>query len=203
MLERQSALAGAPVLEGRDGAGGRRGLRLGEMRGWRLVQLAAFPATVAEVGRAARPLFGVDLPAQGGLAVMAQDRQLMKTGPETFWVVTHDAEDLTVSLRAAVRPALGAVTPLSNSRTRIYIEGPDAPKVLSTGIPLDFQQQSFRVNDFALTGLHHTSILIHRSGEQRYELYALRSFALWTWEWLTDAALQFGYDIGEPARDGG
>ena len=203
MLERQSALAGAPVLEGRDGAGGRRGLRLGEMRGWRLVQLAAFPATVAEVGRAARPLFGVDLPAQGGLAVMAQDRQLMKTGPETFWVVTHDAEDLTVSLRAAVRPALGAVTPLSNSRTRIYIEGPDAPKVLSTGIPLDFQQQSFRVNDFALTGLHHTSILVHRSGEQRYELYALRSFALWTWEWLTDAALQFGYDIGEPARDGG
>jgi methylglutamate dehydrogenase subunit D len=203
VLERQSALAGAPVLEGRDGAGGRRGLRLGEMRGWRLVQLAAFPATVAEVGRAARPLFGVDLPAQGGLAVMAQDRQLMKTGPETFWVVTHDAEDLTVSLRAAVRPALGAVTPLSNSRTRIYIEGPDAPKVLSTGIPLDFQQQSFRVNDFALTGLHHTSILVHRSGEQRYELYALRSFALWTWEWLTDAALQFGYDIGEPARDGG
>jgi heterotetrameric sarcosine oxidase gamma subunit len=199
VLERQSALAGALRLEGCDDSGGRRRLRLGEVRGWRLVQLAAFPATVAEVERAVRPLLGVDLPAQGGLVITAQKRQLMKTGPEAFWVVTHEAEDLTVSLRAAVRSALGAVTPLSNSRTRIYIEGPDAPRVLSMGIPLDFQQQSFRVDHFALTGLHHTSILVHRSGEERYELYALRSFALWTWEWLTDAALQFGYDIGEPA----
>ena len=199
MLERQSALAGAPRLEGCDGSDGRRGLRLGEVRGWRLVQLAAFPATAEEVERAVRPLLGVDLPAEAGLVVTAQDRHLMKTGPETFWVVTHEAEDLTVSLRAAVRPALGAVTPLSNSRTRIYIEGPAAAKVLSMGIALDFQRHSFRVDHFALTGLHHTAVLVHRSGEERYELYALRSFALWTWEWLTDAALQFGYDIGEPA----
>jgi sarcosine oxidase subunit gamma len=64
------------------------------------------------------------------------------------------------------------------------------------GIALDFHQSTFRIGHFAMAGLHHTAVLVHRSGEERYELYVLRSFALWTWEWLTDAALQFGYEIG-------
>lgn len=196
MFERQSVLAGALSLAGRDGADGRRLLRLGEVRGWRLVQLAAFPKAMAEVGRATRSLLGVDLPAQGGSVVAAEGRQLMKTGPEAFWIVSPDSEDLTVALRDIVGPGLGAVTPLSYSRTRIYIEGLEAAKVLSMGIALDFHRSTFRVGHFAMTALHHTAVLVHRTAEERYELYVLRSFALWTWEWLTDAALQFGYAIG-------
>jgi kynureninase len=49
----------------------------------------------------------------------------------------------------------------------------------------------------ALTGLHHTPIMILRSGESRYELYVMRTFALCTWEWLIDAALPFGYEFTE------
>lgn len=196
MFERQSALAGALSLAGRDGADGQRLLRLGEVRGWRLVQLAGFPQAMADVERAARSLLGVDLPARGGSVVTTEDRQLMKTGPETFWIVSPDSEDLTTALRAIVGPGLGAVTPLSNSRTRIYIEGLEAAKVVSMGIALDFHRSTFRIGHFAMTGLHHTTVLVHRTGEERYELYVLRSFALWTWEWLTDAALQFGYAIG-------
>ena len=98
----------------------------------------------------------------------------------------------------AVGPSVGAVTPLSHSRTHILIEGAAARQVLSMGIALDFHPQAFPVNGFALTGLHHTPIRVHRSGAVPCELYALRSFALWTWEWLTDAALQRGYEIVEP-----
>ena len=93
---------------------------------------------------------------------------------------------------------MGSVTPLSHSRTRLSIEGPDARKVLSMGIALDFHPDAFRVGQCATAGLHHTSITVHRKAEESYELYALRSFSLWTWEWLTDAALQFGYDIATP-----
>jgi heterotetrameric sarcosine oxidase gamma subunit len=196
VFERQSALAGALSLAGRDGADGRRLLRLGEVRGWRLVQLAAFPKATAEVERAARSLLGVDLPVRGGSVVTTEDRQLMKTGPETFWIVSPDSEDLAPAMRAIIGPGLGAVTPLSYSRTRIYIEGLEAAKVMSMGIALDFHRSTFRVGHFAMTGLHHTTVLVHRIGEERYELYVLRSFALWTWEWLIDAALQFGYAIG-------
>jgi methylglutamate dehydrogenase subunit D len=195
VFEQQSALAGALSLPGRDGADGRRLLRLGELRGWRLVQLAAFPKAMAEVERAARSLLGVELPAQARSVVTAGARRLMKTGPETFWIVSPDSEDVTTAMRAVVGPGLGAVTPLSCSRTRIYIEGVEAANVLSMGIALDFHRSIFRIGHFAMAGLHHTAVLVHRSGEERYELYVLRSFALWTWEWLTDAALQFGYEI--------
>jgi heterotetrameric sarcosine oxidase gamma subunit len=98
-------------------------------------------------------------------------------------------------LRRVIPPAVGAVTSLSHSRTRIVIEGACAHDVLQKGIPLDFDPDAFRVDQAALSGLHHTPILIHRAGAGRYEIYAMRSFALSVWEWLTDAALEFGYDV--------
>jgi heterotetrameric sarcosine oxidase gamma subunit len=199
VLERRSALAGTAKHTGRGGSGGQRRLHLGEIRGWTLVMLAAFPDTLPDLERVTRPLLGIDLPTDVGSAVTAGGRTIMKTGPEHFYVTMQSAGDLTASLRAAVGPSEGAVTPLTHSRTRIFIEGAAARQVLSMGIPLDFHPQAFPVNRFALTGLHHTPFLVHRSGAERYELYALRSFALWTWEWLTDAALQFGYEIVEPA----
>lgn len=199
MFKRQSALVGVLKPRGRDGAGGQRRLRLGEARGWNLVQIAAFGATVAELERAVRPLLGADLPARVGDAATVGDRRLLKTGPEQFWIITRDGEDLAAQLQAAVAPAIGAVTPLSHSRTCIFIEGPAARELLS-GIAIDFHPDVFRPNCFALTGLHHAPVLIHRSGENRYELYALRTFALSAWEWLIDAALPLGYDIVESER---
>jgi sarcosine oxidase subunit gamma len=166
------------------------------VRGWRLIQLAAFPKTIADVERAARALLGVDPPAHGGSAVTAEKCLLMRTGPEIFCIVSPESEDVAAALRAVVEPDSGTVTPLSYSRTRIYIEGAEASKVLSTSIALDFHRSAFPVGHFAMTGLHHTAVLVHRTAEERYELYVLRSFALWTWDWLTDAALQFGYEIG-------
>lgn len=196
MLERQSALASVLKRGGRDGVGGRRRLRVGEVRGWNLVQLAAFSASAAELESAVRPQLGIDLPARVGVAARSGGRCLMKTGPQQFWIITDDGEDLALRLRDVVTPAIGAMTPLSHARTRIFVEGAAAREVLS-GIAIDFHPEVFRLDSFALAGLHHTPILIHRSGESRYELYALRTFALAAWEWLTDAALPFGYDIPE------
>lgn len=53
----------------------------------------------------------------------------------------------------------------------------------------------FPVDHFALTGLNHLAVLIHRYEEGRFHLYVTRSFALATWEWMIDAALPCGYDI--------
>jgi methylglutamate dehydrogenase subunit D len=195
VLERRSALAGVLNHDGRDGADGQRRLRIGEVRGWNLLQIAAFAATIADLERAVRPLFGADLPVRVGDAAIAGVRCLMKTGPEQFWIITRDGEDMVPALQAAVAPAIGAITPLSHSRTCIFVEGPPTRELLSKGIAVDFHPDVFRQNFFALTGLHHTPVLVHRSGENRFELYAMRTFALWTWEWLIDAALPVGYDI--------
>ncbi|HEY5102432.1 MAG TPA: sarcosine oxidase subunit gamma family protein [Steroidobacteraceae bacterium] len=195
MFERQSALTGALQLGGHDGASGLRQLRLGEARDWELVQIAAFAQSLDALEEAVRPLLSADLPARVGEAVVAGERCLMKTGPMQFWIISRGNEDLARPLRAAITTDTGAVTPLSHSRTCIFIEGSRARELLAQGMALDLHLESFRTNSFALTNLHHTPVLLHRSGESRYELYAMRTFALSIWEWLIDAALPYGYEV--------
>jgi len=196
MLEAKSALAGAPANGGRDGADGKRRCRLGELRGNVLLQVAGFPATIAEVERVLPMVLGAPLPKALSETVAIGAGRVFRTGPEQFWIVGPAGNgDAEAQLRQVIPPAVGAVTALSHSRTRVVIEGACARDVLRKGIPLDFDPDVFRVDQAALTGLHHTPILVHRAGADRYELYAMRSFALSVWEWLIDAALEFGYDI--------
>ena len=195
-LTRQSALAHALAQPGRSGSNGDRALRLGEIRGWNLVQVAAFGSTVAELEPAVAAALGVaSLPATVGMAGEAGARRIFRTGPAHFWVTAPAADNLAARLQEVVPAAMGAVTPLSHSRTRIFIEGEPAREVLARSIPLDFHPAAFAIGQFALTGIHHTPVLVHRSGERRYEIYAMRTFAVSVWEWLADAALPFGYEI--------
>ena len=169
MFERQSALGNVS----------------GEVRGWSLVQAAAFHSTHAEFREALRAVLGTELPSKIGEVVRANGRMLLKTGAEQYWIIMPDADDLMLAIPAP----MGAITSLSHSRTCLFIEGPQAAAVLAKGVPLDFHPDVFRVDHFALTGIHHTPVLIHRSAEYRYEIYALRTYALTVWEWLTDAAV--------------
>jgi len=175
MLERRSALASAtpyrsPVLE------------IGEMPHFSLTQIAGVSPDFEERLRS----------ALGGLlpdptrAVHSNGRTIMRTGPAQLWIVGPDNDDVL-----QVIGGLGAVTPLSHSRTRIALEGAPARRVLAKGIPLDFHASAFVPGMIAQTGLHHTPVLVHCVADHRFELYALRTFALSVWQWLTDAALEF------------
>jgi heterotetrameric sarcosine oxidase gamma subunit len=197
VLEKNSALGALLKSGSRDGAGGQRRLRLGEAKGWKLVQVAAFPGTIVELEGALRPLLGAELPVRVGEATLIGARRLLKIGPEQFWIITLDDEDIAPELQSLVTPTLGSVTPLSHSRTCLWIDGSSCREVLERGIAVDLHPDVFRPNFFALTGLHHTPITLYRSDDTRYELYVLRSFAVWAWEWLIDAALPFGYEIVE------
>jgi len=157
----------------------------GEVRGWSLVQAAAFPATHADFREMMRTTLGADLPSKIGEVVRASGRRLLKTGAEQYWIIASEADDLRLDMPAST----GAITSLSHSRTCMYIEGPQAAAVLAKGVPLDLHPDVFRVDHFALTGIHHTPVLIHRTAPERYEIYALRTYALTVWEWLTDAAV--------------
>lgn len=198
-LSRQSALAAALRQPGRSGSDGNRALRLGEVRGWNLAQVAAFASTAAELERVVSAALGVaSLPDKAGMVGEAGARRIFRTGPEQFWITAPSPDNLTSRLQEVVPATMGAVTSLSHSRTRIFIEGEPAREVLARSIPLDFHPAAFVIGQFALTGIHHTPVLVHRSGEQRYEIYAMRTFALSVWEWLSDAALPFGYEVELP-----
>jgi len=161
-----------------------------------LTQIAGFAGTLAELEHRVRPVLEAGLPAGIGLALEAAGRRILKTGPEQFWIFAAEAEDLAGRLQPVIPPDIGAVTPLSHSRTCIGIEGEATRELLAKVIPLDFHPASFGVGRFALTGLHHTPVLVLRAGEDRYEIFAMRSFARSVWDFLADAALPLGYEVG-------
>ena len=171
MLDRRSALSlarpyASPILQ------------IGEARGFSLLQVAG-PA------KAISPITG-KLPSKVGTALQVDGRTLMRTGENQFWIIGPEHDAIATKLEG-----IAILTPLSHSRTRIFIEGAPARDVLSKGIPLDFHPSVFKPRMFAMTGIHHTPVLLHCTSENRFEIYALRTFALSVHDWLTDAALEF------------
>jgi sarcosine oxidase subunit gamma len=178
MLERRSALAS--VAPYRSDV-----LQMGEARGFSLVQAAIFTkAAEKEIANITGKL-----PARVGIAVEGNGRTLMRVGPKQFWFMGPADDDLAAQLNGHC-----AVTPLSHSRTRTFLDGAPARAVLAKGIPLDFHKVAFKPGQFAMTGLHHTPVLVHCVSRNRFELYALRTFAVSIWDWLTDAALEFAVE---------
>lgn len=182
----------------------RQPLEIGEVRGCALLQAAAFADTVKDLYRAVRSVLGVDLPTRIDTPVHAGGHCVFKVGPGQFWVAAPEGE-WVASLRNAIPPAIGSLTPLSHGRTRLFIEGPSAREVLARGIAIDLHPEVFQCDACALTGLQGTPILLHRAGFHRYELYVLRTFADWVSEWLTDGAIPTfrGWRAGPAAEPGG
>jgi heterotetrameric sarcosine oxidase gamma subunit len=195
MLERNSAIASG-LARGSRKPHGEAGCRLGEVRGWTLLQVAGFPGGFGAIETSIATHCGSAPPATIGPVVSSGDLLLLRTGPEQIWIVgPGGALAQEPALRADIDPAKVAFTPLSHSRTWMFIEGPRARDVLAKGIAIDLSKDRFPIDRFALTGLDHTPILLHRSAADRYEIWSMRTFALTVWDWLTDAALEYGYEV--------
>lgn len=174
MLEKRSALATAHPFAW-------AALTLGEVRNFTLTQVAGFGDFEAGVATIAGAL-----PTANDQAIESNGRTIFRTGPQSYWFVGPEQDDLAAKLAGKA-----VITPLSSSRTRISIEGRAARDVLRKGIPIDLHESVFTPGKFAQTGVHHTPVLLHCIGTERFELYAMRTFALNVWEWLEDAALEF------------
>jgi sarcosine oxidase subunit gamma len=171
MLERRSAIASAKPFASAT-------LQIGEVRAFSLLQVAGDSKTIAKVtGK---------LPTKIGIALQTEDHVIMCTGANQFWFVGPENDDLADKLRG-----VAILTPLSHSRTRLFLEGEPARDVLAKGVPLDFHAAVFKAGMFAMTGIHHTPVLIHCVRANRFEIYALRTFAMSVYDWITDAALEY------------
>jgi methylglutamate dehydrogenase subunit D len=166
MLDRRSPLETATPFKSAT-------LRIIEVQDIAITQIAGAEKDVKKVlGR---------VPSKVGVALVSGKQTIFKVSPTHYWL-----------LNGEVTATAGCyLTPLSSGRTVIAIEGESARDLLSKCVPLDFHRSEFKPGHFAMTGIHHTPVLIHCVGESRFELYVLRTFALNTWEWLCDAALEY------------
>ena len=185
MAERRSALAHlAPV------ASAPARVTLSETRPGSLLQVAAWPDTLATVESVVAELLGVPVPPLGW-AFSDPNLTIAAVAPGRF-LVAGVAPDLAPRLEAALPSSDAAVTNLSHGRAILRLRGEAAAKVLAKGVALDLDPAIFPAGRVAQTAIHHIDVMIHRQAEMIFDLWVLRGFAEALVEWLLDAGLEYG-----------
>lgn len=199
MLESRSALESFRG-QGTNGADTHPAVRLGETPGTQLLHIGVYPGAgaTARVAAGASVVLGGALPDSPTRTATAGNHLVFRIAPDQFWVLGSGEPALEARLRAAIPADAGCVTSLDGARTRLFVEGTRARELLGRLVPIDLDPTVFPVGGFAQTGIHHVAGLLLRANEDRYEFFALRTFAAFTWEVLVDAARPFGYEIVVP-----
>jgi heterotetrameric sarcosine oxidase gamma subunit len=201
MLERTSALAAHYQLGPAgdvDAAG--PGVTLREVRDAGLWQISGWPDTMDVVGDRLAGIVGADA-APGPLqSVTGANGTLLRVQPFVWWLTRADAAVAQQAME--IDADQGTSLDLSHSRTVIRIEGPSARDLLNRGLPTDLRPATFPDGAFVGGAIHLVGVnLHHRNGG--YDLYVSRGFAVTLWEFLTETAAQWGYEVGEMAYWGG
>ncbi len=139
---------------------------------------------------AAEHMLGAALPLAAGTTCAAAAGQVFALSPSEWWLVSGGT------------PAVEATTvhtiDLSEGRTVMRLAGPRARDVLAKGCGLDLHPHAFAIDRCTQTPVAHVGALLHRVDDSAWDLYVPRSYARHFWEWLTDAASEFGGVVLKP-----
>jgi sarcosine oxidase subunit gamma len=179
------------------------GLVIAERRLLQIVQIAAHRGVEEVVRSAVVEALGVIPPADPNTAISGESGMLLWIGPRRWLVVAPEdgGSDLMHALRGALGPAEAAVTELGNGRTVWRLSGRHVRDVLAKGTSIDLHARAFPPGRCAQGLLGHAAALIHAvDAAPTFDLYVARSFALTVWEWLTEAAAEYGYQVTGAVR---
>ncbi len=155
---------------------------------------AGDPAFAASV----RAASGVALPTQANTVTVGGDLKILWLGPDEWWVVGPEGRsvDLLAGLRQAFQGQHTAVTDVSESRTVITLTGPKARDLLARGVSLDLHPRVFAAGHCAQTSLSKANVLLHQTDDRpSYDIYVLKSFADYLWQWMGMVAEDFGLAV--------
>jgi len=202
LAERRSALA-AVYQTGSFGADvtGAPGVTLAERRPLSIVHVAgrvadkAFVDGVNKACGCALPLEPCTVSSNGDLSIAWQS--------PTRWLVIAPDRGPGV-LEKALREACGdsgAIIDVSHGRTVIRISGPNARNVLMKGAPLDFHHTVFTPGRVAQSAISQCGVVLVCVANDAFDLYVFRGFGQHMWEWVNDAALEYGCVVAAPITD--
>ena len=130
--------------------------------------------------------------ALGGL----KDVSVQWAGPDQYFVVADARGEGALYAQAkAMLDGIGSVSDQSHGRVVIRVSGPKARNVLAKGTPVDLYPDEFPVGKSALTQMAHVGVHLTRVDEDAYDLSVFRGFAESFWEWITEQAEEFGYQV--------
>jgi sarcosine oxidase subunit gamma len=155
-------------------------------------------ANDAAFTNAVKSVTGVDVPTKANTVNKAGETSILWLGPDEWWVVTTPdrSDDLVPALRQAFQGQHTAVIDVTESRTVITISGSKARDVLARGISLDLHPRVFGPGQCAQTGMSKCNVLLHQTDDEpSYDIYVLKSFSDYLWQWTEKIASDFGLAI--------
>jgi methylglutamate dehydrogenase subunit D len=183
MAERRVALAGLSAAAYEPG-----GTTLRELVPASIVQVQAWPDTLAAVDSVVSGLLGVASPAIGNIAGN-EETTVAAIAPGRF-LIRSQADGIAERLAGGLPASDGTVTDLSHGRTILRLEGDAAGAILAKCVALDLDPAIFPPGRVAQTAIHHIDVVLLRSSASRFDLWVLRSFAEALAEWLLDASAE-------------
>ncbi len=194
MAERHSALDGALGTGiGSDSPG----ITVQQLRDFSLYQLSHWPDQRQAFAAALQDCVDLAPDVTPGRATENGSRRLLPIGPDTYWLLAHDGEDLDEALREQIEDGIGTVGDLGHARVGLRLSGPEVSAVLARGLAIDLHDRVFPAGSIAVSAIHGIDLVLHRHHEptDAFDLYVPRSYAGEFWHWLSDAAVEFGYRV--------
>jgi heterotetrameric sarcosine oxidase gamma subunit len=124
-----------------------------------------------------------------GLAAM-RGASVMWAGSDQYYVKGVEAAVLKKKLGDSA-----SVIDQSHGRVTFRISGPKSRALLAKGTPVDLHPSEFPIGKSTVTQMAHVGVHLTRTGKDDFELSVFRGFSESFWEWLTEQALEFGYQV--------
>ena len=190
-FERRSALEGVlrPGRFGHVAAGAAIVAR--ERRPLELVQICLPAGSVEACRKAVAERLGFPLPPLNRAA--GEGLRAIALGPERWLAVR--AEERHGALMTELAPCGAYLCDIGHSRAVLRVAGLAWPDLMAKGCGLDFHPVAFRPGSAAQTLCAQLGVLLDAVAADAVDIYVPRSYALYFWEWLTDAALSGGYEV--------
>lgn len=175
---------------------------LQERIGFTLLQIIARKGQTSGLASAVEAATGLALPA--GPKYVADDGvALIGTAPGQWLAMASgiEAERRLAALEAAL-PQFAAVMDLSGGKAILRASGIAVRDLLAKGCMLDLHPSAFAPGDAARTSIALIPCNIWQvSTMPSYDLAVDTSYAASFWRWITEAAAEFGYEVGEATTD--
>jgi methylglutamate dehydrogenase subunit D len=115
---------------------------------------------------------------------------------QQYYAVADDrGEGELLAELKSVLEGLASVSDQSHGRVVIVVSGPQARALLAKGSGVDFHRREFPVNSAVPTQMAHIGVHVASPAEDTFELSMFRGFSEHFWEWLTEQAQEFGYEV--------
>ena len=144
---------------------------------------------------AAAQRFGSALPTQPNTWIAALRAHILWQAYDEWLLVTPDRAQtaLASALRGALSGMHCAITDVSDLRAAFELAGPCARDVLQKGCAVDLHPRAFSAGTCVQTALARARVTLRQMNEApTYQVLVERSYARYLWDWLVDAAVEYG-----------